>query len=140
MNFREFFLGSSEFKSAEEIVKLVGEYPSILPGESLTDAETLLIFQTSQQQTWLVAAAKGLYCVLDDLNKSFTRVCWVIPLDKLIGADNKIVGLATHDKTEKTGLLDIGDRRNWLFSKMLFTQEDIKTKITQLITHRLMAS
>jgi hypothetical protein len=140
MNYREFFLGSSDFKSADEIIRLVAEYPSILPQEDLTGAEALLIFQTSKQQTWFVAGTRGLYCVLDDLNKSFTRVQWMIPFDRLITDGKKILSLATHDYTERTGLLDIGDRHNWLFSKKLFTNEDIKTSINKLIVPRMMFS
>lgn len=137
---REFLLGRDEFKTADQIIEIVAKSPFFDPQrEDTAHAEALLIFQTSKQQTWLVATQAQLYCVLDDLGKSFTRVQWAVPKEKLV-ADGKItVPISTSDKTEKTGRLNIGERRNWLFSKKLFTSEPIESSVRSLIAHQMLS-
>src|SRR5438270_12682810 len=111
---REFFLGKSEFKTAEEIIAAVRNYKDFdTEVENITTAEALLIFQTSTQQTWLVATNARLYCVLDDINKSFTRAQWAIPKDQLVANGEVTASISTHDRSIRTGLLDIGPRHNW---------------------------
>lgn len=135
------FLGKSEFKTIEEIVATLRNHRDFNPElEDLNNAEAILIFQTSSQQTWLVATSARLYCVLDDLDKSSTRVQWTIPANEIIDEGGNIkINIATQEKTERTGLLEIGERRNWLFSKKLFARESIEAKIRDLITHQMLA-
>jgi hypothetical protein len=136
--FREFLLGRSDFKSADEIIALVGQSPFFEAQENIEQAEALLIFQTSRQQTWLVATNRRLYCILDDLNKGFTQVQWTIPKNELVDERGRIiVPMATGHKTDKTGLLDIGKRHNWLFSKRLFVDKDLLAKIQDMIVRRM---
>jgi hypothetical protein len=135
MNFREFFLGVGEFKSPAEIIKLISRYNKLRDDmDNLSRAEILLIFQTSRQQTWLVVSQMGIYCILDDLNNSFTRVKWFMNKRELVDNREIIADITTRDKTDKTGFLNIGARRNWLFSKMLFLDESIETRIRGLIS------
>jgi hypothetical protein len=133
MDIRALFLGTGDFKSRDEIIRMLSrENNSGFPLVDANKAEALLIFQTYKQQTWLVADAHGLYCVLDDFDRSFTRAQWFIPYNDLI-KDGNIVGLKTTENSENTGLLNIGPRRNWLFSKKLFTSEDIESSIKRLV-------
>ena len=110
MALREFLLGRGEFKTADQIIEVVREHSAFDPQrEDAAEAEALLIFQTSKQQTWLVATRARLYCVLDDLGKSFTRVQWTMPAEELVSDGEVTVGISTRDKTERTGRLDIGE-------------------------------
>src|SRR5690349_18583697 len=131
MEIRKLFLGRDEFKTAREIIELVGGYHQFdRESEDTNSAQALLIFQISTQQTWLVATRLRLYCVLDDVGKSFTRVQWAIPASELITNNEVTVNITTRDKTDRTGLLNIGERRkNWLFSKKLFASESIEDSI-----------
>jgi len=141
MDIRKFFLGTDEFKSPEEIVELIrtsAECDS--QQEDIASAEALLIFQTSKQQTWLVATRSRLYCVIDDLNKSFTRVQWAISADTLVAGDTLAVEITTRSRSGRTGLLNIGPRRNWLFSKKLFPLEGPETKVKELIQRQMMTA
>ncbi|HEY0349654.1 MAG TPA: hypothetical protein VGC60_16010 [Pyrinomonadaceae bacterium] len=141
MDIRKFFLGTDEFKSPEEIIELIRTSDQFdAPQEDTAGAEALLIFQTSKQQTWLVATRARLYCVLDDLNKSFTRVQWTTPADKLVAGDQIAVEISTSDKTERTGRLNIGERRNWLFSKKLFPTEGPEARVKEMITRQMTAA
>jgi hypothetical protein len=136
---REFLLGRDEFKTADEIIEIVRNSPYFDPQrEDTAHAEALLIFQTSKQQTWLVATQARLYCVLDDLCKSFTRVQWSIPIEKLVANGEVTIPITTSDKTWKTGRLNIGERRNWLFSKKLFTSEPIESRVRNLIARQML--
>jgi len=141
MDLRKFFLGTEEFKSPEEIIELIrtsAEFDT--QREDTTSAEALLIFQTSKQQTWLVATRARLYCVLDDLNKSFTRVQWSIPADSLVADDKIAVEISARDKSERTGLLNVGKRRNWLFSKKLFPIDGPDARVKEMIRRQMTLS
>jgi hypothetical protein len=135
MDIRSFFLGRREFKSAEQIAEAVRESLNFDPKiEETSRAESLLIFQTSKQQTWLVATKAMLYCVLDDLTEDFTKVQWSIPAQRLVSHGRLIIPISTHNKTERTGLVNIGEHQNWYFSRQLFTDESIEQRIRQLLS------
>lgn len=131
---RQFFLGRGDFKSANEIIAIVrSQAADESESEGGERSDALLIFQTSKQQTWLVATRRALYCVLDDLHKGFTRIQWTLPADKLVGRSGMIAQISTSDKSEKTGLLHINGHRNWLYSKKLFTSSSIEGTVRDLI-------
>jgi hypothetical protein len=134
-----FFLGrTGSFKSAEEIVDVVTRYRSFDQSvEDASHAEALLIFHTSKQQTWLVATNQRLYCVLDDLPGAFTKVQWSMQKSSLTRDGNVAVPISHRDRTDKTGLLDLGERRGWLFSKRLFERESIEDRVRRLIGEHL---
>jgi len=134
----KFLLGRDDFKSETEILQIIQQSEEFAPQrEDIENAEALLIFQTSTQQTWLVATNRRLYCVLDDLSKSFTRVQWSMPAEMLVRNGEVTIPIVTHERsrgrTDRSGLVDIGERRNWLFSKKLFTTDRIEEKIDELI-------
>ena len=138
MSIREFLLGRDEFKSPDEIIELIRQYRGFDPEqEDISHAEALLIFQTSKQQTWLVATSVRLYCVLDDLKKSFTRAQWSYSKDTLVSNTEVTVRISARNKTEKTGLVDIGEHRNWLYSRKLFANEPIENRIRDLIARHM---
>ena len=134
MDVRKFFFGQDEFKLPQEIIAKVAESPAFDPQlEDTASAEPLLIFQTSKQRTWLVATRARLYCVLDDLPRGFTRVQWSMDSPILVKNGAVIVPIGTRDKTERTGLLDIGEHRGWLFSKALFTARPVTEELRQIL-------
>jgi hypothetical protein len=139
MSLSNFLLGRGDFKRADEIIQVANADQRT--GGLAPAVETLLIFQTSKQQTWLVASPAYRACVLDDLNKGFTRLQWVIPADELIKDDEVIAAIGTSERSTAsnlTGLLHINDRRNWLFSKRLFTSQTIEAGVRDMIS-RVMA-
>lgn len=143
MDIRSFFLGSNEeFKASADIARVIASSPEFDPSkESIATAEPLLIFQTSKQQTWLVATPLRLYCVLDDLGRSFTRVQWSIPKERLVTDKKVSVSIARRERretSERSGLLDIDNHRNWLYSKKLFASENIESQIRRLIAHSML--
>jgi hypothetical protein len=139
MDVRTFLLGRGEFKSSQEIIEIVARSDAFDPSvERVADAEALLMFQTSKQQTWLVATHARLYCVLDDLNKGSTRVQWSLPADKLVANSSVVAEVSVGSKTDKTGLLRIGERRNWLFTKRLFATKGIEAAVRDLIARHML--
>jgi hypothetical protein len=135
-DFRAFWLGKGEFKTPQEIVRLVRTSRDYDHAERESE-EPLLIFQTSKQQTWLVATAEKLYCVLDDVNRGFTRVQWWVPRSNLVSDGKLIARIETGNKTDRTGLLDIGKHRGWLYSKKLFTTEPVEVQVHRLILSKM---
>ncbi len=134
MELRSFLLGRGEFKTAKEIVEIV-RGSARDASEDFENAEALLIFQTSTQQTWVVATNLALYCVLDDLNKSTTRVQWTIPATEFRKAGEHFANISAHDKNNRVGLLQIGNHKNWLFSKKLFADENVVDRLSSMV-HR----
>lgn len=69
-----------------------------------------------------MATPKRIYCILDDLPREEAPVCWSLAREDLVDRDG---GIAAHlirvrDKSQETGLLDIGPRRGWLLTRDLF--------------------
>jgi len=101
-------------------------------------ANVLLIFSTSKQRTYLVATELRLYCILDDNRKPEPHVNWSLPRDQVAGDEAPILDLETRDKTDRTGLIDIGGRhKQWLFSRDLFVQQPIETQVADLVTRSM---
>ena len=121
-------LGYREFWEPDAIRQIIENAPEFNPSsESVDEARTLLIFETSKQRTWLVATAIRLYCVLDDVRKDKPRLQWSV-------LKGEAAHIETRSKTDQTGLVDIGTRhRWWLYSKRLFDRKSIEQQISELI-------
>lgn len=132
-------LGRRNFYSEQDrigVVKSSKNYNS--SQEKLAHAKALKIFQTSKQQTWLVSTNERLYCILDDNRKDDLHINWSIPKRVLVTGNEVSIKLETRDHSEKSGLVDIGSKhKNWLYSKKLFKDADIKTEIQKLITETM---
>lgn len=135
-------LGYRDFYSEDQIKELVrqSKYFGTEGEESAASANTLLLFRTSKQQTWLVATNQRLYCILDDLRNDSPGIQWAEPRDSLLSGQHVIAKITTSPKSEKTGRVNIGDRRkNWLFSKSLFKGDDVEvvSSIKRLIKNSM---
>jgi hypothetical protein len=96
----------------------VGEDPSALMA--------LLIFSTSKQQTWLAADSLNISCVLDDRRKEEPTLRWFL-------SKQEEIPIVVRDYSPDSGLLDIGHRKDWLYSKQLFRGVDIVAAVQRLI-------
>lgn len=136
MEIRKILLGRGEFKSPKEIIDVVkssGKHDS----EDFDNAEPLLIFQTSTQQTWLVATDVALYCVLDDLNRASTRVQWATSASEFKKVGEQFAGISARDKNDRVGLLQIGSHKNWFYSKKLFSGENVVDRLSKLVSRKM---
>ena len=134
---RSFLLGHGDFRSPDEITSAIRQsknFNTFL--EDPESAEPLLIFQTSQQQTWLVASTARLYCILDDLRADQPRVQWSVGFDKF--ASNELLegDISTRAKTDKTGILLLAGHQA-LFSKKLFTSESIEKQVIRMAREKV---
>lgn len=128
-------LGYRNFWGEDEIKKLITKSKNFdSANESPSSALSLLIFQTSKQQTWIVSSSKRLYCILDDIRKPRPKIQWSSKKQSLSPDGNYESVIVTHPKSEKSGLVDIGTkRRNWLFTKRFFTSSSIEEQIANLL-------
>ena len=122
MTLVESLLGYRTFASEREIrrsIKTSESYDSMR--ESPDDARSLLIFETSKQQTWLVATGDHLYFVLDDVRGPAPRIARAVGRSELANEPDGTIAVDTQPKSVRTGLVDVGRRRRgWLYSKALF--------------------
>lgn len=114
-----------QFLEEEEVRELIREKGG---GETL---ETLLLFRTKTQRTWLVTTRGALYCVLDSQNTS--------DADRLVQWEmNLQPGTPVHARPRSrhkvTGLIDIGKRQNWLYSLRLHREPSrLETEILEMM-------
>lgn len=123
------------FESMPAIKLRIAESKSYdLDGSDPADAVALLIFSTRLQQTWLVASARRLYCVLDDIGDLEPRSQWSMPLEEIVNADGTLrINLRERLKSERSGLVDFGEaHKDWLFSRKLFEVTPIAESIARL--------
>lgn len=129
-----FLLGMREFLSENQIIAYIQVAPYLDSAkEHIEKAQSLLIFQTSKQKTWLVSTKEWLYCILDDIRKENPSIRWSIGKDDLTSGNEIKIIIQTHEKSDDVGLVDIGPKTGWLYSKDLFVNISIKHSIENLI-------
>ena len=130
-------LGYRRFRSEEDIRNLIKRSKNYNSSEELPEhAKSLLFFQISKQQTWLVSTSIRLYCILDDIRKPAPKLQWSVAKKTLMSDSNNIFTISTRPKTEKTGLVDIGPQhKNWLYTKSFFHSISIEKQIRNLLIH-----
>ena len=136
MNLVESLLGYRRFSSELEIRESIKKSKSHdSSSESLDDAGSLLIFETSRQHTWLVATRARLYFILDDARKPAPEVKRAVRRSDLKTRPDGRIAVDTRSKSTTTGLVDVGlRRRGWLYSKDLFArQRPIEDAIHELL-------
>lgn len=142
MRLADLFKNDGEFRSEKDIKEFIvhsKNYNSEL--ESSTNSSAVIIFETSKQKTWLVSTSERLYCILDDTRKDKPNINWSAPKNLLISNSQVMLKISSKDKTKTAGLVDIGENhKNWLYTKSLFRDEDIESKIKNLISHSMINS
>jgi hypothetical protein len=109
------------FADRETILQLIATDKRYDPNrEQLDQLRELLIFATSSQQTWLVFSPLRVYCVLDNRELEKPTLRWSMPLQDFLETPIKV-----RDHSAASGILDIGNRKDWLFSKRLFREKNI---------------
>lgn len=136
MSLAKSLLGYREFWSEPEIRQMIEQSKNYDSSkESPQQAKSLLIFETSKQHTWLVATEERLYFILDDVRKPKPGINRSVPKSSLQAQTDGSISINVRSKSVHTGLIDIGlRRRNWLYSKDLFSQRPIENAINDLLT------
>ena len=131
----ESWFGQREFCPPEEISQYVSKSKNYdVTSEDPATAKTLLLFETSSQHTWLVTTKERLYCILDDVRKPEPHINWSMSRNKIIEGEELKLALKARHKTERTGLVDFGERhKNWLYSKRLFAGVPVERSVGRFI-------
>jgi hypothetical protein len=120
-------VGSDGFYTQGGLARVVEGSGLVEPGEKVRDSH--LLFQTGEQQTWLIATGKQLFCILDDkrTRASGRLIQWRLPL-----GDAKPVKARRYKKG--VGLISIGDHDDWLYSTHLHADPHrLETEVMSLI-------
>jgi len=127
-------LGRRDFYTQNDIICYVRKSKNYNPSkENLDQAKALKFFHTSKQKAWLILTNERMYCILDDNREEMPHVRWSIPKNDMIDGDKISIEIKIRDYSEKSGIVDIGSKVGWKFSKKLFTKVDIKKSIEKLI-------
>lgn len=133
MKIADMFDSGNEFRSEGDVKQSIKRSKNY-KGEDPSEAHLLNIFGTSKQRTYLVATPKRLYCILDDTRKDEPHINWSMPKEEILSQEGLKLNVATKDKTNDVGLVDVGSKHtNWLFSKAAFKEKDIKSSIEELL-------
>jgi hypothetical protein len=112
------YVDPAGFYTKAGLARLVSESGFVDDSERAVDE--LLLFDTPGQHTWLIATTRQLFCVLDDQNTrtSGRLIQWKLPLDK---------ATPIRARTSEMGnpVVDIGTKRNWLYSRHLHSDEQL---------------
>ena len=134
-SFISFWSGGRRFAEQDEICERI-KYSRNYEGEDPHTAKTLLLFDTTKQHTWLAATKKRMYCILDDVRKENPRNQWSIPVNELKDNSGEVIVHISSGESRQgknSGLVHIGQRRNWLYSKRHFRQRSVEEEVTKLI-------
>lgn len=126
MSVANFLLGRRTFCSDHEIIEQIRRSKNYRDDLAEGSAHALLIFDTTNQHTWMVCSTMRLYIVLDDIRKSEPRIQWTTKqIPPKVSLDTR---------SERTGVVRLNDRpRGWLYSKRLFATTPIETQIENLV-------
>jgi hypothetical protein len=109
------------FADRQAVLDLIKTDKDYDPNQEPPDrVQALRIFATSTQQTWLVFSPLRVYCVLDSRERENPVLRWSMPVGDVLDAPIQV-----KDYSSKSGIIDIGDRKDWLFSKQFFRGRDI---------------
>lgn len=127
MGLGDFLTGRRRFHSEPEIIALIKTSTRYDNDLQVGRPGALLIFETSNQHTWLVMTAKRLYVILDDVRRAQAKVQWStrrIPPE-----------VRTSERSDLTGIVHFSKSgRGWFFTKRLFANIPIEKQI-ELVAH-----
>lgn len=118
----------SVVKEAAQRLEFTGTNLEVVDRDTLA---ALLFFETSNQHTWLVTVPGELHCVLDsqDNRKANRLIQWSIRLSRGVPVRARL-----RAGKQRTGLLDVGKRQNWLYSTNLFDPpEELEKAVREMI-------
>ncbi len=126
MSVANLLLGRRDFCSENEIVEQIRRSKNYRNDLEEGPGYGLLIFDTSNQNTWLVCSPKRLYVILDDIRRPEPRVQWTTKqIPPKVGMDSK---------SERTGIVYLNERpKGWLYSKRIFATIPIEDQIQNLV-------
>lgn len=126
-----------KFTPKEGVIAHVGESNNYTPDEDLANADGFTIFESTGRRIWLVATRLRLYSIVDDTGEKGPRIRWSISKSRIFTAGEMTLEMAIKEYNEECGLIDIGYRKDCLYSKNLFPANDLAERITLLIMSRM---
>lgn len=94
---------------------------------SPSDLEALLFFSTPKQQSWLVASADRIVCIVDKRDEKAPTVVWSV------GHDEALSSLKTELHSPRNGTVTIAGKRPRLFSRKLFADQPLEYRLRAMV-------
>jgi hypothetical protein len=116
------------FRTKNGVKQLVSESGLFDESEKLIDS--LLIFRTRRQRTWLSVTNRQVFCILDDENTRARGrlIQWRLPL-------SSATPVKAHISRKGNNVLDVGVKKNWLYSSSLHEVDtELEEKVNLLIS------
>ncbi|MEM1321468.1 MAG: COR domain-containing protein [Bacteroidota bacterium] len=124
-----------------ETIEALFQRKAQLQSSSEAVLDHLLLFSTRKQQTWLIATETRLFLLLDGIDqaKSNQYIRWVMSHEEALGQIK--VNPSAGYNSPNSGLLNIGSRKNWLYSRRLFPEpQQLEEAIREMLARAQQAS
>jgi hypothetical protein len=126
---QEKYVDPRGFYTKDGLSKLITESGLIQVDEKVVDM--VLIFETLKQHTWIITTNLQLFCVLDDedTRSSGRMIQW-----KMLLSDDLPIRARISERGNP--VVDIGERKGWLYSRHLFPIEEALEKSIKSLIER----
>ncbi len=115
------------FYTRDGLSQLIVKSGLIKENEKVTDM--ILLFETRKQHTWIISTDRQLFCILDDekTREKGRMIQW-----KMLLTEAEPIRARTSENVYP--VVDIGERKRWLYSRHLFPTEDaLENRINTLV-------
>ncbi len=128
-------IGTRDFKQSSDIIGIAAQSEAFNSGvESVDKAGTLLIFENSNQHTWLVCTSERLYCLLDDVRKPDVKVNWFMNKADIVQNAEVSLSITARPHSDRAGLVNFGkNHQNWYYSYRLFADQSVEQRLKAFI-------
>jgi hypothetical protein len=116
------------FRTKEGVEQLISESDLTEKSEKVIDS--ILIYRTTRQATWLIITTHQVFCVLDDerTRAKARLIQWNIPLSSAQPIRARV-------SNRGSNVIDIGPKRNWLYSSSLHhIDTELENKVANIIS------
>lgn len=141
MNIINTILGFRDFKDKKEILEYLKSISKTKSIEDFENVDSIKLFETSRQRTWLITTNMNLYCVLDDVEKPNLEVRWKMMKKEIVINNSLKLNLDINPNyKQNTGIINFGkNHKKWLYTKGNFTtKKALKNTIEKSIQDKMM--
>lgn len=120
----DFFVIDRPFATAARVKRVVAESD---PSTPVSELEALLFFSTPKQQSWFVASATTLHCVIDSRESKVPSRVWSMSHEAALRS------IEIEIRSARSGTVTIAGKRPRLFSRKLFADQPIEERLRAML-------
>jgi hypothetical protein len=132
MKITDLFEHPRDFATKSQLQRAIDATARSLGKSHHNPAVFMLIFDTQKQRTWLAKDEVAIYCVLDWTREPEPRVRWYITQES-VPKGTRSLNISSESLNERTGRIHIGKKKPRTYSKHLFPNDDVVSRVTEFL-------